>query len=136
VNPANRIIGIGYNGFPAGCPDSGLPWSRTGETTLHTKYPFVCHAEVNAILNKCAADCRGGRIYVALFPCNECAKIIIQSGIGEVVYLSDKYHDTDQCRASRVMFDMSGVRTRQHVPKQRKIVIDFGGEGRDDEAGK
>ncbi|GMH89789.1 hypothetical protein TrVE_jg12875 [Triparma verrucosa] len=126
VNQDNRIVGIGYNGFPAGCDDSALPWCRTGETELDTKYPYVCHAEVNAILNKCSADVRGARIYVALFPCNECAKIIIQSGIKEVVYLSDKYHHTNQCKASRTMFKMSGVVTRQHVPKQRKITIDFG----------
>lgn len=117
VNVDNRIIGIGYNGFPRGCCDDSLPWSRTGPTELDTKYPYVCHAEVNAILNKCAADVRNARIYVALFPCNECAKIIIQSGIREVVYLSDKYHDTNTCRASRKMFDMSGVKTRQHTPK-------------------
>ncbi|GMI09447.1 hypothetical protein TrLO_g6847 [Triparma laevis f. longispina] len=126
VNKENRIVGIGYNGFPAGCDDTALPWCRTGETELDTKYPYVCHAEVNAILNKCSADVRGARIYVALFPCNECAKIIIQSGIREVVYLSDKYHDTNQCKASRTMFGMSGVKTRQHMPREKKIVIDFG----------
>ena len=117
VNVDNRIIGIGYNGFPRGCCDDSLPWSRVGPTELDTKYPYVCHAEVNAILNKCSADVRSSRIYVALYPCNECAKIIIQSDIREVVYLSDKYHDTNTCRASRKMFDMSGVKTRQHIPK-------------------
>ena len=124
VNSSNRIIGIGYNGFPAGCPDDALPWSRVGPM-LETKYPYVCHAEVNAILNKCSADVRGARIYVALFPCNECAKMIIQSGIKEVVYLSDKYHDSDQCKASRMMFGMSGVKCRRHVPEKKRIVIEF-----------
>ena len=117
-------MGIGYNGFPAGCGDDKLPWAREGPT-LETKYPYVCHAEVNAVLNKCAADIRGARIYVALFPCNECAKIIIQSGIREVVYLSDKYHDSEQCQASRRMFEMSGVKTRRHVPEKREITIRF-----------
>ncbi|GMI36013.1 hypothetical protein TrCOL_g4418 [Triparma columacea] len=124
VNSSNRIVGIGYNGFPAGCPDDALPWSRVGPM-LETKYPYVCHAEVNAILNKCSADVRGARIYVALFPCNECAKMIIQSGIKEVVYLSDKYHDSDQCKASRKMFGMSGVKCRRHVPEKKRIVIEF-----------
>ena len=90
VNVDKCIIGIGYNGFPRGCSDEHLPWSRSGESSLHTKYPFVVHAEVNAILNKCSADVKGASLYVALFPCNDCAKVIIQSGIKEVVYLSDK----------------------------------------------
>jgi dCMP deaminase len=132
VNSSNRIIGIGYNGFPAGCSDTELPWARTGATSLDTKYPYVCHAEVNAVLNT-AASCQDARIYVALFPCNECAKIIIQSGIKEVVYLSDKYHSTEACVASRKMFGMAGVSTRQHVPSSRRVVIDFGGEGREEE---
>ena len=85
VNPIhNRIVGIGYNGFPRGCDDDELPWARTGEE-LETKYPYVCHAEVNAVLNKNSADVHGCTIYVGLFPCNECAKMIIQSGIKEVV---------------------------------------------------
>ena len=126
VNVDSRIIGIGYNGFPRGCGDDSLPWSRVGASELDTKYPYVCHAEVNAILNKCAADVKGARIYVALFPCNECAKMIIQSGIKEVVYLSDKYHDTNTCVASRRMFQMSGVNTRQHIPEATQIVINFG----------
>ena len=129
VNPDKRIVGIGYNGFPRGCSDDVLPWARVpkeGGSELDTKYPYVTHAEVNAILNKCSADVVGSTMYVALFPCNECAKVIIQAGIAEVVYMSDKYHDTDSCRASRKMFELSGVKTRQHKPQQRQITIDFG----------
>ena len=104
VNDENKIVGIGYNGFPRGCNDAKLPWSRTGNTSLDTKYPYVCHAEMNAILNKNEANITGSRMYVALFPCNDCAKLIIQSGIKEVIYLDDKYHDTEQTKASRILF--------------------------------
>ncbi len=123
---ANKcIIGIGYNGFPRGCSDDCLPWSRTGTDELHKKYPYVVHAEVNAILNKCSASVRGASIYVALFPCNECCKVIIQSGVKEVVFLHDTYHDTDACKASRIMFKMAGVKVRQYTPDCNEIVIDF-----------
>jgi len=87
---ANKcIIGIGYNGFPRGCSDDHLPWDRVADSELHKKYPYVVHAEVNAILNKGSKDVKGSSLYVALFPCCECAKVIIQAGIKEVVYLSD-----------------------------------------------
>lgn len=104
-----------------------MPWARSSESgdPLHTKYSYVVHAEVNAILNKCSANVRGATIYVALFPCNECSKVIIQSGIKEVVYLSDKYHDTDACKASRIMFKMAGVKLRQYQPEHSEIVIEF-----------
>ena len=93
----------------------------------HTpSFDKVVHAEVNAILNKCSASVRGATIYVALFPCNECSKVIIQSGIREVVYLNDFYHDTDACKASRLMFKMAGVKLRQYRPDREEIVIDFG----------
>ena len=91
VSPENIIISTGYNGMPKGCSDDTFPWERTGE---ETKYPFVVHAELNAILNANGRDLRGSRLYVALFPCNECAKAIIQSGVREVLYLSDKYADS------------------------------------------
>ena len=149
VDTNKCIIGIGYNGFPRGCSDAVLPWARTGSCDLHKKYPYgkfhchaimmyplnlltypsfekVVHAEVNAILNKCSASVRGATIYVALFPCNECSKVIIQSGIREVVYLNDFYHDTDACKASRIMFKMAGVKLRQYRPDREEIVIDFG----------
>ena len=92
-----------------------------------TPYCFniVVHAEVNAILNKCSSSVRGATIYVALFPCNECSKVIIQSGIREVVYLNDFYHDTDACKASRIMFKMAGVKLRQYKPEREEIIIDF-----------
>lgn len=125
VDSDNRIIGIGYNGFPRGCSDDVLSWAREAENELDTKYPYVCHAEVNAILNKNIADARGCTIYVALFPCNECAKMIIQSGISEVVYLSDKYHDTPSMTASRRMFDLAGVKQRQLTPNKEAIEICF-----------
>ncbi|KAL3827418.1 hypothetical protein ACHAXA_003152 [Cyclostephanos tholiformis] len=125
VDADKCIVGIGYNGFPRGCSDDVLPWARSAQDELHKKYPYVVHAEVNAILNKCSASVRGATLYVALFPCNECAKVIIQSGIREVVYLNDHYHDTDACRASRIMFEMAGVNLRRYQPECQKIVIDF-----------
>ena len=124
VNESNKIMSVGYNGFPAGCSDDEFPWEREGET-YHTKYPYVCHAELNAILNNDGASLRGCRIYVALFPCNECAKAIIQSGIREVVYLSDKYADTPSTRASKRMFDAAGVRYTQLTVRTPQITIDF-----------
>ena len=127
VDSNKCIIGIGYNGFPRGCSDDCLPWSRRADSELHKKYCYVAHAEVNAILNKCSADVRGASIYVALFPCNDCAKVIIQSGIREVVYLNGHYHDTDGCRASRIMFEMAGVRTRQYRPESRTITVKMTG---------
>jgi len=126
VNAENRIVGIGYNGFPTGCSDDKLPWSRQGSDKLDTKYMYVVHAEVNAILNKNSASVSGCRMYVALFPCNECAKLIIQSGITEVIFLCDKYHDLPEFVASRRMLDLAGVRYRQHSPKSNQVVIDFG----------
>jgi dCMP deaminase len=125
VNSDKRIVAIGYNGFPAGCSDDKLPWARSADNELDTKYPYVCHAEMNAILNKNSADVKGCTIYVALFPCNDCTKLIIQSGISAIVYMSDKYHNSNSMIASRRMLDLSGVQYRQHVPQQRRIVIDF-----------
>jgi len=125
VNNDNKIVGIGYNGFPRGCDDSKLPWSRNGETSLDTKYPYVCHAEMNAILNKNEANITGSRIYVALFPCNDCAKLIIQSGIKEVIYLNDKYHNTEQTQASRKLFELTGVSFRKHIPLCKSININL-----------
>ncbi|XP_015236341.1 PREDICTED: deoxycytidylate deaminase [Cyprinodon variegatus] len=125
VNQENKIVGIGYNGMPNGCNDDLLPWSRSADDRLNTKYPYVCHAELNAIMNKNSADVKGCTMYVALFPCNECAKLIIQAGLKEVVYLSDKYHDTPEMVASRRLLDMAGVQYRQFKPKRSEIVIDF-----------
>ena len=121
INKDKKIVGVGYNGFPAGCSDEDFPWDREGEF-LQTKYPFVMHAEQNAILNS-IKKLTGCSIYVGLFPCHECAKAIIQSGIKEVIYLSDKYNNTDSNTASKMMFDASGVLYRQFHPKKNKIEI-------------
>ena len=125
VSPDKRIVGIGYNGFPRGCSDDELPWARQADSELETKYPYVCHAEMNAILNKNSADVKGCAIYVGLFPCNECAKMIIQSGISEVIYLSDKYATTNSMIASRRLLNMAQITLRQHIPVQPKVELDF-----------
>jgi dCMP deaminase len=124
VNQFNKIVGIGYNGFPIGCPDDFLPWDREGSNVNETKYPYVVHAEANAILNS-TKDLHGARIFVALFPCNECTKLIIQSGIKEIIYMSDKYADTDAVKASKKMLDLAGVKTRQIKFDIDKIELDF-----------
>ncbi len=123
VNSEKKIVGLGYNGFPIGCSDDSLPWEKNGDF-LETKYPYVCHAELNAILNS-TKNLNNCSIYVALFPCNECAKAIIQSGIREVVYLSDKYDKTPSNIASKKMFQMSGVKLRQLVLEKKSIEISF-----------
>jgi len=123
VNPQNKIVGIGYNGFPIGCSDNKLPWGKRGDF-LDTKYPYVAHAELNAILNS-TVKLDNCRIYVALFPCNECCKLIIQSGIKEVIYLSDKYANTDSVKASKRMMDMARVDYRKYKPNRKKINIDL-----------
>ncbi|KAA0722175.1 Deoxycytidylate deaminase [Triplophysa tibetana] len=125
VNQENKIVGIGYNGMPNGCDDDLLPWSRSADNKLDTKYPYVCHAELNAIMNKNSADVKGCTMYVALFPCNECAKLIIQAGIKDVIYLSDKYHDSPEMTASRRLLNLAGVAYKQFEPKKSRIVIDF-----------
>mmetsp|Transcript_11431 Transcript_11431/g.27650 ORF Transcript_11431/g.27650 Transcript_11431/m.27650 type:complete len:444 (+) Transcript_11431:231-1562(+) len=125
VDSEKRIIGLGYNGFPRGCSDDQLPWARGNKNPLDNKYLYVCHAEVNAILNKGSANVKGSTLYVALFPCENCAKMIIQSGIREVVYMSDCYHDTDGSRASRIMFRSANVILRQYVPTVQELVLDF-----------
>ncbi len=122
VSPENIIISTGYNGLPNGCSDDEFPWERSGE---ETKYPFVVHAELNAILNAGGRVLRGARLYVALFPCNECSKAIIQSGISEILYLSDKYADTDAIRASKRMLDAAGVRYRRIETKLDAITLNF-----------
>ena len=122
VDKNNVILTTGYNGFPKGCSDDEFPWDREGEVT---KYPFVVHAELNAILNASGKDLSGSRLYVALFPCNECAKAIIQSGIAEVVYLYNKYADTPATQASRRMLISAGVKLTQFTASVDKIVLDF-----------
>ena len=120
VDKDNKIISMGYNGMPKCCDDDEYPWDRSGDP-LKTKYLFVCHAELNAILN-----CHGGSVkdaicYTTLFPCNECAKAIIQAGISEVVYLSDKYSETDSTKASKKMFDSANVKYREFNTTNKEI---------------
>ena len=120
ANDDHKIVGVGYNGFPWGCPDDELPWAREGNY-LDTKYPYVCHAELNAVLNSTAPNLKNCRIYVGLFPCNECTKVIIQSGIQEIIYLSDKYADSDSVKASKLMLDKSNTAYRQFVGRGTEV---------------
>ena len=122
VSEDNKILSIGYNGFPKGCSDDVIPWDREG-VFANTKYPYVCHGELNAILNYTGTTLKNSRIYVALFPCNECAKAIIQSGIKEVIYKEDKYADTDSIKISKRMLEMGGVKYRQYIPSQKEITL-------------
>lgn len=123
----NTILSVGYNGLPIGCSDDDFPWSREGEF-LNTKYPFVVHAELNAILNARGKSLVGSKIYVALFPCNECCKAIIQSGIREVIYLSNKYADSDAVKASTKMFEAAGVKLTRLQTSTQKIELSFDSE--------
>ena len=122
VNEENKIVGIGYNGFPKGCSDDELPWNRTGDDELKKKYLFVVHAEQNAILNS-TTNLKNCKMYVALFPCNECCKLIIQSGIKEIIYLDDKYAQTNSVKASKIMLNMAKVNYSKHIPKDKEMKI-------------
>ena len=124
VSDDNRILSTGYNGFPKGCSDDEFPWNRD-EKLGETKNNFVVHAELNAILNAGGKSLVGSRIFVSLFPCHECAKAIIQSGVKEVVYLSDKYAGTPATQASRLMMSTAGVKLRQFEPNIDRLVLDY-----------
>jgi dCMP deaminase len=124
VNDKNKIVGAGYNGLPMGCDDDEFPWEKEGDF-LQTKYPYICHAELNAILNNIGMDLQGCKMYTALFPCNECAKAIIQSGITEVIYLSDKYAGTETARASRLMLQKAGIKCREAITTIGSLVLSF-----------
>ncbi len=115
VDRENRILSIGYNGTPNGFNDDDFPWNRNGNNKNETKYPYVCHAELNAILNYRGSrkDLVGAKIYVDLFPCNECAKAIVQSGINEIIYKSDKYNNTEENDASKYILDTCGIKYRK-----------------------
>ena len=113
VNSEKRILSMGYNGMPRCCSDDEFPWGKD-ENPLDSKYLYVCHAELNARLNCASGNVRGCTVYTTLFPCNECAKAIIQSGIAEVVYMSDKYSDSDSVLASKRMFTTAGVKFREY----------------------
>lgn len=122
VGSHNHILSLGYNGMPLGCNDDDMPWDRDGEA-LKTKYPFVCHAELNAILNNDGNNLRGARIYTTLFPCNECAKAIIQSGIKSIIYKSDKYSNSDSVVASKYMLNLAGVEYKKYTPSNQTLCI-------------
>lgn len=124
VNQNHKIISVGYNGMPTGCSDDDFPWAREGEP-LETKYPYVCHAELNAILNNIGFSLAGCTIFTPLFPCNECCKAIIQSGIRDVVYISDKYAETDAVKASKRMMDHAGVRYRRLSSTLAELKISY-----------
>ncbi len=124
VNKNHKIVSVGYNGMPTGCDDDEFPWAREGDP-YNTKYPYVCHAELNAILNNVGFDLNGCTVYTPLFPCNECSKAIIQSGIKKVVYLSDKYAATDSVRASKRMMDHAGVPYIKLEPSLTELTLSY-----------
>lgn len=123
VSKDNRILSIGYNGAPNGFEDKYFPWAREGDY-LKTKYPFVCHAELNAISNFRGnkKDLEGAKLYVTLFPCNECTKLVIQNGIKEIIYLCDKYKDTEGVKASKLMLKQCGVNMIEYPEEKKKTL--------------
>ncbi|KAH8370033.1 hypothetical protein KR093_001993, partial [Drosophila rubida] len=125
VDKQNRIVAIGYNGFPRNCSDDIFPWLKNSSDALENKKLYVVHAEANAILNSNGASLDGTRLYTTLFPCNECTKLIIQSGIQQIFYISDKYADKPIYKASKRMLNAVGIRYQQHIPVKKQIVIDF-----------
>ena len=124
VNDEHQILSLGYNGMPIGMNDDNAPWDREGEY-LNTKYPYVCHSELNAILNARGINLTNATLYVTLFPCNECSKAIIQSGIKKVIYESDKYADTDGVKASKRMFDLAGIKYRLYENSHKQIAFEL-----------
>lgn len=124
VSENNKILSMGYNGFPNGCSDDEYPWCREGEP-LDSKYFYTTHSELNAILNYRGGSLEGAKIYVSLFPCNECAKAIIQSGIKTVVYDSDKYEGTPSNIASKRMFDSAGIKYSQYHHTGRNVQLEL-----------
>ena len=124
VSEDNKIMSVGYNGFPIGCSDEEFPWDRTGDM-IHSKYAYVTHSELNAILNYRGGSLEGSRLYVTLFPCNECAKAIIQTGIEELIYASDKYDGTPSVVASKRMLKSAGVRVTQYQSTGRAVQMDL-----------
>ncbi len=124
VSEDNKILSMGYNGFPMGCSDDVFPWARDGDE-LESKYFYTTHSELNAILNYRGGSLEGSKMYVTLFPCNECAKAIIQAGIGTLVYANDKYEGTPRVIASKRMLDAAGVRHYRYAPTHRKVEIEL-----------
>ena len=125
VSQDNKILSMGYNGFPIGCSDEEFPWEREADSPLDTKYVYVTHSELNAILNYRGGSLEGAKIYVSLFPCNECAKAIIQAGIRTVIYDCDKYDGTPAVIASKRMFDAAGIRYYHYNATGRKVEINL-----------
>lgn len=123
VNSCNKIVAVGYNGMPTDCNDDAMPWERSAESTLDTKYPDVCHGELNAILNSNIENLKGCTLYITLFPCNECTKAIIQCGITKVVYLENKYHYIDSTKAAINMFNKSRVYIVKHNSASKPIIL-------------
>ena len=124
VNDDNKIMSVGYNGMPKACSDDEFPWEREGGQ-LETKYFFVCHAELNAILNYRGGSLEGSRLYATLFPCNECAKAIIQAGIKEIIYACDKYADSASVVASKMMFKAAGVKLTPYKVGGKEVHINL-----------
>ena len=124
VNDDNKIMSVGYNGMPKACSDDEFPWEREGGQ-LETKYFFVCHAELNAILNYRGGSLEGSRLYATLFPCNECAKAIIQAGIKEIIYACDKYADSASVVASKMMFKAAGVKLTPYTEGKKTVTIEL-----------
>ncbi|MBO6158165.1 MAG: dCMP deaminase family protein [Firmicutes bacterium] len=122
VGQDNKILSIGYNGLPMGCSDDEFPWAREGKD-LETKYFYVTHAELNAILNYRGGSLAGAKLYVSLFPCNECAKAIVQAGIHTVIYESDKYADTDKTIASKMILKAAGVNLVPYQSSGKELTI-------------
>lgn len=112
VNASNRIVGVGYNGLPYGCNDEEYPWAKREGSLEETKYPYVVHAELNAILNS-TTSLQGCKLYVSLFPCHECVKAIIQSGIQEIIYCDDKYSGTPSDIAAKKMLTSANIKLRK-----------------------
>ena len=122
VSRDNKIMSVGYNGMPKSCSDDEFPWDREGGA-LDTKYFFVCHAELNAILNYRGGSLEGSKVYTTLFPCNECAKAIIQAGVSEIIYKSDKYASTESTLASKMMFKAAGIKLTPYTWGDKDITF-------------
>ncbi|MDR2821841.1 MAG: dCMP deaminase family protein [Mycoplasmataceae bacterium] len=124
VRPDNRIVSLGYNGFPKGSDDGAFSWEREGEW-INTKYPYVVHDAINALLNAKGADLTGCKMYCNLFPCNDCAKALAQAGIAEIIYFENKHPEQDIYKAAAIMMKKMGIKCRQYVPTGTKIEIEI-----------
>ncbi len=125
VSPENKILSMGYNGLPWGCSDDEFPWEKTDTTPDHNKYLYSTHSELNAILNYRGGSLEGTKLYVTLFPCNECAKACIQAGIKKIIYKEDKYADTYGVIASKRMLDAAGVEYELYKPTGKEITLNL-----------